>query len=119
MLTHQSEKAYVEKIFTFTRGEYLMDVPQYATSPGAMAGAFYAQLKRDGSDDLSVKQRVCMHLGAALTTSEERYQKVVLMTSKKANSKVLKKVAGLPFCNTTSYLRGFLHRIGSTPTVVT
>ena len=41
-------------------------------------GAFYAQLKRDGSDDPSQSSSMGMqaYLGAALTTSEERYQKV-------------------------------------------
>ncbi len=80
VLTHQSEKAYVEKIFTFTRGEYLMDVRYKVRniSQEPWQGAFYAQLKRDGSDDPSQSSSMGMqaYLGAALTTSEERYQKV-------------------------------------------
>ena len=80
VLPHQSEKAYVEKIFTFTRGEYLMDVRYKVRniSQEPWQGAFYAQLKRDGSDDPSQSSSMGMqaYLGAALTTSEERYQKV-------------------------------------------
>ena len=80
VLTHQSERAYVEKIFTFTRGEYLMDVRYKVRniSQEPWQGAFYAQLKRDGSDDPSQSSSMGMqaYLGAALTTSEERYQKV-------------------------------------------
>ena len=80
VLIHQSEKAYVEKIFTFTRGEYLMDVRYKVRniSQEPWQGAFYAQLKRDGSDDPSQSSSMGMqaYLGAALTTSEERYQKV-------------------------------------------
>ncbi len=80
VLSHQSEKAYVEKVFTFTRGEYLTDVRYKVrnTSAEPWVGAFYAQLKRDASDDPSKSNSMGMqaYLGAALTTSEERYQKV-------------------------------------------
>jgi len=55
VLTTQSEKATVEKIFTFTRGSYLMDVRYKVrnTSQEPWQGVFYAQLKRDGTDDPS------------------------------------------------------------------
>ena len=80
VLTTQSDKAVVEKIFTFNRGEYLMDVRYKVRniSQEPWQGAFYAQLKRDGSDDPSKSSSMGMqaYLGAALTTSEERYQKV-------------------------------------------
>ena len=80
VLTTQSEKATVEKIFTFTRGSYLMDVRYKVrnTSQEPWQGVFYAQLKRDGTDDPSKSSSMGMqaYLGAALTTSEERYMKV-------------------------------------------
>ena len=80
VLTTQTEKAQVEKIFTFKRGEYLTDVRYKVRniSQESWQGVFYAQLKRDNSDDPSKTSSMGMaaYLGAALTTSEERYKKV-------------------------------------------
>jgi YidC/Oxa1 family membrane protein insertase len=80
VLSTQTDKAQVEKIFTFTRGEYLMDVRYKVRniSQEPWQGVFYAQLKRDNSDDPSKTSSMGMaaYLGAALTTKEERYMKV-------------------------------------------
>ena len=80
VLTTQTDKAIVEKVFTFRRGDYLMDVTFNVknTSAEAWNGVFYAQLKRDGSGDPSAANNMGMsaYLGAALTTSETRYEKV-------------------------------------------
>ena len=80
VLKTTSDKANIEKIFTFTRGNYLIDVRYRVqnTSADAWQGVFYAQLKRDGTPDPSKSSSMGMqaYLGAALTTSEERYKKV-------------------------------------------
>lgn len=80
VLTTTTDKAEVAKVFTFTRGQYLMDVRYQVrnTSQEPWQGVFYAQLKRDGSPDPSQSTSMGMaaYLGAALTTSEERYMKV-------------------------------------------
>ena len=80
VLSTQTDKAQVEKIFTFKRGEYLMDVRYKVRniSQEPWQGVFYAQLKRDNSDDPSKTSSMGMaaYLGAALTTKEERYMKV-------------------------------------------
>ncbi len=80
VLTTQTEKATVEKVFTFRRGDYLMDVNFRIknTSAEAWQGVFYAQLKRDNSVDPSKGSQMGMaaYLGAALTTKENRYEKV-------------------------------------------
>lgn len=80
VLTTQTDKAVVEKVFTFRRGDYLMDVNFRIknTSSEPWQGVFYAQLKRDGSADPSKTSNMGMsaYLGAALTTKENRYEKV-------------------------------------------
>jgi YidC/Oxa1 family membrane protein insertase len=80
VLTHVSDKAKIEKIYTFRRGDYLMDMNYRITntSDSEWQGAFYAQLKRDGSSDPSASSAMGMqaYLGAALTTKENRYEKV-------------------------------------------
>ncbi|WP_221793256.1 membrane protein insertase YidC [Oceanobacter mangrovi] len=80
VLTTQTDKAIVEKIFTFKRGEYLFDISYrvHNTSDSDWSGVFYAQLKRDGSADPSKQSSMGMssYLGAALTTSENRYEKI-------------------------------------------
>lgn len=80
VLTTQTDKAQVEKIFTFKRGEYLMDVRYKVRniSQEPWQGVFYAQLKRDNSEDPSKTSSMGMaaYLGAALTTKEERYMKI-------------------------------------------
>ncbi len=80
VLSTSTDKADVKKIFTFHRGLYLTDVNYRVTNTSSdpWKGVFYAQLKRDGSDDPSKSSSLGMaaYLGAALTTSEERYVKV-------------------------------------------
>jgi YidC/Oxa1 family membrane protein insertase len=80
VLTHRSDKAEVDKVFTFTRGEYLVDISYRIRnlSEQPWQGVFYAQLKRDGSGDPSQGNQMGMqsYLGAALTTSENRYEKI-------------------------------------------
>ena len=80
VLTTSTDKADVKKIYTFHRGQYLTDVNYRVTnkSQEPWKGVFYAQLKRDGSDDPSKSSSLGMaaYLGAALTTSDERYLKV-------------------------------------------
>ena len=80
VLSTSTDKADVKKIFTFHRGLYLTDVNYRVTNKSSepWKGVFYAQLKRDGSDDPSKSSSLGMaaYLGAALTTSDERYMKV-------------------------------------------
>lgn len=79
-LQAQTEKGVVEKLFTFKRGEYLIDINYRITntSDTDLQSVFYAQLKRDNSADPSATSAMGMqsYLGAALTTSENRYEKV-------------------------------------------
>jgi len=80
VLTTATDKGTVEKIFTFRRGDYLVDVTYRInnTSDQNWQGVFYAQLKRDNSADPSAGNSMGMqsYLGAALTTKENRYEKV-------------------------------------------
>ena len=80
VLTTQTEKGPIEKIYTFRRSDYLMDITYRINnqSDTAWQGVFYAQLKRDGSPDPSAGPDMGMqsYLGAALTTNENRYEKV-------------------------------------------
>lgn len=80
VLVVENEKVKVEKIFGFSQGKYLIDVRYriHNKSNTPWQGVFYAQLKRDGSDDPSAGMQMGMqsYLGAALTTKETRYEKV-------------------------------------------
>lgn len=80
VLKTSSDKAQVEKIFTFKRADYLIGVDYQIknTSDSDWQGVFYAQLKRDNSDDPSQGSQMGMaaYLGAALTTKDSRYEKV-------------------------------------------
>ncbi|MFY9179595.1 MAG: membrane protein insertase YidC [Venatoribacter sp.] len=73
-------KTQVEKEFTFKRGDYLIGVNYKIqnTSTEPWQGVFYAQLKRDNSKDPSAGSQMGMaaYLGAALTTKDNRYEKV-------------------------------------------
>ncbi len=80
VLTTRTDKGLIEKIYTFHRGNYLLDVTYriHNESAESWQGVFYAQLKRDGSPDPSSGPDMGMqaYLGAALTTKENRYEKV-------------------------------------------
>lgn len=80
VLVVENAKVKVEKIFSFKKGQYLIDVRYriYNKSANPWQGVFYAQLKRDNSDDPSSGSQMGMqsYLGAALTTKETRYEKV-------------------------------------------
>ena len=79
-LKTETPKGQIEKIFTFRRGDYLVDVTYriHNTSAEDWQGVFFAQLKRDGSADPSQSSSMGMsaYLGAATTTKENRYEKV-------------------------------------------
>ena len=80
VLSTNTDKGSVDKVFTFRRGDYLMDVTYRIsnTSDENWQGTFYAQLKRDNSEDPSAGNSMGMqsYLGAALTTKENRYEKI-------------------------------------------
>lgn len=80
VLTAADEKSEITKTFTFKRGDYLIDVDYQIknTSAEEWQGVFYAQLKRDNSDDPSKGSQMGLaaYLGAALTTKESRYEKI-------------------------------------------
>ena len=80
VLTTAIEKGRIEKVYTFRRSDYLMDITYriHNESDASWQGVFYAQLKRDGSADPSSGPDMGMqsYLGAALTTNENRYEKV-------------------------------------------
>lgn len=80
VLTATDGKSEVEKTFTFRRADYLIDVNYkiHNISAEPWQGVFYAQLKRDNSADPSAGSGMGMaaYLGAALTTKNNRYEKV-------------------------------------------
>lgn len=80
VLKAETAKGSVEKIITFRRSDYLVDVTYriHNTSAEDWQGVFFAQLKRDGSDDPSKSSAMGMsaYLGAATTSKENRYEKV-------------------------------------------
>ncbi|MCY0965254.1 membrane protein insertase YidC [Parathalassolituus penaei] len=80
VLKAETAKGLVEKVFTFRRGDYLVDVTYriHNTSSEDWQGVFFAQLKRDGSADPSKSSSMGMnaYLGAATTSKENRYEKV-------------------------------------------
>lgn len=80
VLTATDDKSEITKTFTFKRNDYLIDVDYQIKNISAddWQGVFYAQLKRDNSDDPSAGHRMGMqaYLGAALTTKDSRYEKV-------------------------------------------
>src|SRR5690606_15159253 len=78
-LTYQQENVKITKRFTFTRGEYLLDmeylIDNQAETP--WVANLYGQIKRDSQDfhkgnALSMKP----FLGAAITTPETNYKKL-------------------------------------------
>ncbi|MFL0806336.1 MAG: membrane protein insertase YidC [Oceanobacter sp.] len=85
------EKGRIEKIYTFRRSDYLMDITYriHNDSDSSWQGVFYAQLKRDGSADPSSGPDMGMqaYLGAALTTQENRYEKVTFSDLEDASFK--------------------------------
>ena len=78
-MTYQADGVNVKKIFTFTRGSYLVDVAYEIENQTAETwqGVFYAQLKRDRSGDPHSGNAMGMqsYLGTALTTNDEAYKK--------------------------------------------
>jgi len=70
----------ITKRFTFTRGDYLINVEYLINNQSSQnwQGNFFAQLKRDNSADPSKTTSMGMasYLGAATTTSEDNYKKV-------------------------------------------
>lgn len=80
-LTHTNETGItVNKVFTLTRGSYLIDI-RYDIENGseqAITTNLFAQLKRDRSDDPSAGGQIGMasYLGAAITTPDDRYRKI-------------------------------------------
>lgn len=80
VLKATDSKTEVAKVFTFKRSDYLINVDYQIKniSDNDWQGVFYAQLKRDNSDDPAAGNRMGMqaYLGAALTTKDSRYEKV-------------------------------------------
>lgn len=81
LLTHTADSGLtVNKIFTLTRGSYLIDVRYEIQndSSQAITTNLFAQLKRDRSDDPSAGGQIGMasYLGAAITTPDDRYRKI-------------------------------------------
>lgn len=79
-LTTDLEGVEVKKVFTFQRNNYLIDV-KYQVANGSDSqwnGVFFAQLKRDRSDDPSKGSSMGMqaYLGPAITTNLSKYEKV-------------------------------------------
>jgi YidC/Oxa1 family membrane protein insertase len=80
-LTTSQNGLEVEKIYEFRRGEYLVDVRYQVINrgPGPISASLFGQIKRDakeppGSDSFSLGPQP--YLGGALTTNEDRYEKL-------------------------------------------
>mgnify|MGYP000568325506 CR=1 FL=1 len=81
VLSWQSDKGIeVEKVFSFKRGNYLIDQTFNVKNDGAdfWKGTLFGQIKRDASEDPSsgTAMGVQSYLGAALFTEDEPYRKV-------------------------------------------
>jgi YidC/Oxa1 family membrane protein insertase len=79
-LSTQLNDVEVKKIFTFQRNDYLIDV-QYQIANGSdtqWRGVFFAQLKRDRSEDPQQGSSMGMqaYLGPAITTNLSKYEKI-------------------------------------------
>ncbi|MEM7101010.1 MAG: membrane protein insertase YidC [Pseudomonadota bacterium] len=81
VLTTPIDGGRVEKIFTFRDADYLVDVEyvMYNNSAAPKRAGMFSQIKRDSrppSTDESFALAPQPYLGAAFTTSEERYLKI-------------------------------------------
>lgn len=78
-LTYQQEQVTITKRFTFTRGEYLLDVEYLIDNQAETpwVANLYGQIKRD-SQDFHKGNALSMQpfLGAAITTPETNYKKL-------------------------------------------
>jgi YidC/Oxa1 family membrane protein insertase len=79
-LSTQLDNITIKKIFTFQRNNYLIDV-KYQVANGSDSqwrGVFFAQLKRDRSEDPQQGNSMGMqaYLGPAITTNLSKYEKV-------------------------------------------
>lgn len=80
-LFYQDGQAAITKRFTFPRNDYLIGVDYLVRNNGSdeWRAAFYAQIKRDGSQDPSAESGnvgVSPYLGFATITKEERFHKI-------------------------------------------
>lgn len=79
-LTTNLDGVEVKKVFTFQRNNYLIDVKYHVAngSDSQWRGVFFAQLKRDRSEDPHQGSSMGMqaYLGPAITTNESKYEKV-------------------------------------------
>ena len=78
-LRFQQESANITKRFTFTRGDYLVNVEYIVENIGSETwkANFYGQLNRDSHDPVASSGGMGMapFLGAALTTNDKNYSK--------------------------------------------
>lgn len=80
-LVAQKNSLQITKTFSFTSDEYLVDVAFAVRNDnaGPIQASMFSQIKRDGKDPIgatSFTMGPTPYLGAALTTSEERYEKL-------------------------------------------
>lgn len=80
MVLADSAGVTITKRFRLTRGEYLVGVEYLVENQSQLnwQGNFFAQLKRDNSEDPSATTSLGMasFLGGAVTSPEERYEKI-------------------------------------------
>ncbi|HMW17736.1 MAG TPA: membrane protein insertase YidC [Accumulibacter sp.] len=83
----------VSKLYTFTRGSYLIDVMYEIDNHGdkAVAAHAYYQLQRDTKAPEGESSMVSTFTGPAVYTSKERYQKVTFEDINKGNPKFASK----------------------------
>lgn len=86
-LSLQQDQVKITKRFTFTRGQYLVNVEYIIDNQSAnkWSGQLYGQIKRD-SKNFAKSNAMMMsnYLGGAITTKEENYKKVKFDDLKKA-----------------------------------
>lgn len=86
-LSLQQDQVKITKRFTFTRGQYLVDVEYLIDNQSANKwnAQLYGQIKRDSKNFAKTNAMMMSnYLGGAVTTKEENYKKVTFDDLKKA-----------------------------------
>ena len=84
-LVLQQGEVKITKRFTFTRGEYLINVEYLIDNQSSnnWSGRIYGQIKRDSQNFVKVSAlEMNPYLGAAITTPDEKYKKITFADMK-------------------------------------
>jgi YidC/Oxa1 family membrane protein insertase len=83
----------VSKVYTFTRGSYLIDVSYEIVNGGQkdIAAHAYYQLQRDTADPAGENRMVSTFTGPAVYTEQDKYQKIAFSDIEKDKAKFTRK----------------------------